>query len=350
MPARNDWNRVRFRLPSHIPSMVSAEERRYLYWLGSVRWQGFGHIVEVGPWLGGSTWCLAAGMQAAASVESVESSRQLHVFDNFVWRDFMNGRGGPDLADGASFEEHFKKNLAPHAERMVVHAAWLPDDEEAPGDAELGAIREEIPTDAERVAWPGSSEPVEILFVDGAKSWQGMIALLTAFADALVPERSLLVFQDYKYWGAYWVAAVVELLADCVTLEHQLRENSVAFRLTDRLDSARVRRLSRFEHVDAERCRDLIEQAGRRLREHGDPLAELVVGLTQLRMYVHKNDAAAAVRAFHRIEASWPLLGCGANLEAARTWLRGATGHALPPVARSRARAVLDRLLRSLRR
>ncbi len=196
MPAGSDWNRVRFRLPPHIPTMISAEERRYLYWLASEHWQGQGHIVEMGPWLGGSTFCLAAGMQAAGS----DSSRKLHVFDNFVWREFMNGRGGPELADGACFQEHFQQNLQPHSERVVVHQAWLPD--EPAGDAELAAIREEVPKGADLVSWP-TGEPVEILFVDGAKSWQGMTTLLTTFAEALIPERSLLVFQDYRYWGEY---------------------------------------------------------------------------------------------------------------------------------------------------
>jgi hypothetical protein len=59
LPASKDWNGIRFRLPPTIPSMISAEERRYLYWLASENWKCEGHIVEVEPWLGGSTYCLA---------------------------------------------------------------------------------------------------------------------------------------------------------------------------------------------------------------------------------------------------------------------------------------------------
>ena len=124
----------------------------------------------------------------------------------------------------------------------------------------------------------------------------------------------------------------------------------MTFRVTGAIDKAAIDRLPHFPDLDAGRCLKLIGQAGRRLRDHGDRLGELIVALTQLRMFVHKQDTAAAVEAFARIESGWPLLGCGANLEAARAWLRGASGDPLPPTARSRARRIIDRLLKPLRR
>ena len=95
LPASKDWNRIRFHLPPTIPAMISAEERRYLYWLASENWKCEGHIVEVGPWLGGSTYCLAEGMRD----NSVEGTHKLHVFDNFVWREFMRGRTEDNFED-----------------------------------------------------------------------------------------------------------------------------------------------------------------------------------------------------------------------------------------------------------
>ena len=65
--------------------MVTREECRYLHWLTSSHWRGEGHVVEMGPWLGGSTISLAMGM--------IDNPRRdgwkLHVYDNFVWREFM---------------------------------------------------------------------------------------------------------------------------------------------------------------------------------------------------------------------------------------------------------------------
>ncbi len=146
------------------------------------------------------------------------------------------------------------------------------------------------------------------------------------------------------------MVAVVELLADCLSLEHRLGGSTVAFKVTNHIDRTRTDRLPLFRDLDSGRCGDLIQHAARRLRDSGDPLGELILGLTQLRMQVHKEEPAQAIQTFRSIESRWPLLGCGANLEAARAWLRGATGDDVPPTARSRARRVLDRLLRSLRR
>jgi hypothetical protein len=326
--------------------MISPEEQRYLFWLTRTHWKDVGHVVEMGPWLGGSSYCLLEGMQAAGAAST--SPHKLHVFDNFVWREFMGGRGGPELDDGASFESHFRRTLAPHAARLAVHNAWLPDDE-AHDDPELEAIREPIPPDAELVTWC-ADDPVEILFVDGAKSWRGMTALLTTFVDALIPDRSLLVFQDYKYWGEYWVATLVELLSDTLTFQHQTRENTVTFRVGEGLDRARIESLPRFEDCEADELCRLLEQAGRRIGGHGSATDRLIVELTKIRMLIHKNDRSGAIEAFRDIESRWPLLGNGFNLEAARSWLQRTSGTTLAPAMRSKTRAATDRILRPLRR
>jgi len=335
------WNRKRSKLPAHIPTMISSEEQRYLYWLTRTHWQDVGHVVEMGPWLGGSSYCLLEGMQGG-------NSHGLHVFDNFVWREFMGGRGGPELADGESFESHFRMNLAPHADRLTVHNAWLPD-EEAHDDPELAAIREPIPADAKMVAWQ-ADEPVEILFVDGAKSWRGLTTLLATFVDALIPDRSLLVFQDYKYWGEYWVAAITEMLSDTLTFEHQTRENTVTFRVREGFDRARIESLRSSEECAADELGQLLESAGRRIGGHGSATDQMIVELTKVRMLIHKNDRQRAVETFRDIESRWPLLGNGYNLEAARRWLQRTSGAALVPAVRSKTRAATDRILKPLRR
>ena len=92
------WIDVPFALPSAIPTMISDEERRYLYWLAARVWSGSGDIVEIGPWLGGSTYCLAAGMCDSGH----RVAGRLKVFDNFIWRDFMADRAPLELRPGDS--------------------------------------------------------------------------------------------------------------------------------------------------------------------------------------------------------------------------------------------------------
>jgi len=59
------WQRSVLPPLPRVPTMLTPEERLYLHWLGAVVWSGRGCVVEIGPWLGGSTVCLAAGMRAS---------------------------------------------------------------------------------------------------------------------------------------------------------------------------------------------------------------------------------------------------------------------------------------------
>ena len=87
---------------------------------------------------------------------------------------------------------------------------------------------------------PGEG-PIEILFIDGAKSWRGMSHLLRIVRERIVPGTTLLVCQDYKYWGTYWVPMMMSRLREYVEPVHNvLGATTVAFRLAAR-DSARGR-------------------------------------------------------------------------------------------------------------
>jgi hypothetical protein len=193
------WKWVRFPYPREIPTMLQPEETQYLYWLGASVWMSDGIVLEIGPWLGGSTVCLAAGMHASGR----PAEGRLHAVDNFLWREFMAARAALPLVAGESFEPHFLKNLDTYRDIVVSHAATLPD-ETIEGDHEATAKR----AAGEKAVPPfdvaPGTEPIEILFIDGAKSWRGMAHLLRIVREPRAG-KTLLVCQDYKYWGTYWV-------------------------------------------------------------------------------------------------------------------------------------------------
>lgn len=325
------WHRHRFDYPQRIPTMISKEECRYLHWLGSNVWTGRGHIVEMGPWLGGSTVCLAAGMKASAC----ESDHKLHTFDSFVWADFMSRFSPLPLAAGESFEPNFRENIEPWSDRIEVHRARLPD--EAMEHDHLAAVtRTGVESSLPVVTWD-RNEPVEILFVDGAKSWTGMRKLLRTFCGSL-DTGSLLVLQDYKYWGAYWVAVTIEFLSDHVELVHNLESSTVTFRLTRPIGEDVVDRLPEWDQLEAQDCVGLLDRAAARLHADGDPDGELVLELCKARMWAHKREPDAALRQFQRVEEMWPLLRPDGNLRMARRWFRGETNMALRPTRKSQVR------------
>jgi hypothetical protein len=327
------WRSAPLGYPAHIPTMISVEERQYLWWLAASLWRDRGEIVEMGPWLGGSTACLAEGIRARA----VPTTHRLHTVDNFVWRSFMSDRADLDLAPGDSFEEAFRTNVAPYRDVIVLQRSWLPDDV-IPGDAWADDVRGDG-THGELFRWHGG--PIEIVFVDGAKSWSGLAHLLRELAPAL-SDDSLLVFQDYKYWGSYWVAMMSELLADALELVHVLPENTVAFRVTGALPVGRIASLP-----DARAGTGLLERAARRLGDHGDDVGACVVRLATVRFLAHCNDVDGAEAFLRRVSRERAASGAHRQVVAARDWLQAFSGR---PVRVRRERAGATRLRPLLRR
>ena len=119
--------------------MISDEEKRFLVWLTAQRWTGRGHVVEMGPWLGGSTACLATGMRA----NPARADWKLHVYDMFVWREYMEERHSLPIQVGESFEPFFVENLREHADLLHIHNASLTD-EVVERDTLAQAVREAV--------------------------------------------------------------------------------------------------------------------------------------------------------------------------------------------------------------
>jgi hypothetical protein len=170
-----------------VPGMLWYQERRMLYYLARHDFAGAGVIADLGTYLGSSTMCFAAGLRDRSVDQPV-----LHTFDLFKLGDFgaeireFPGEPPADLRTRGVFEE----NLRDYLDLIVVHE---------------GDILAE--------SW--DDEPIELLFVDIAKSHKVLDHLLLTFFPALLPGRSLIVMQDYL-WGTSgpWHHIVMEKLSD----------------------------------------------------------------------------------------------------------------------------------------
>jgi Methyltransferase domain len=326
--ADRPWLAGSFRYPEQIPTMISREERQYLWWLAATVWRDAGHIVEMGPWLGGSTACLAEGIRARAAAPT----HRLFSVDNFVWRRFMSDRADLALEPGESFEEEFRKNIAPYGSLVAPQCAWLPD-EVVPGDRWAEDVRGDG-TRGDLFRWQDG--PVEIAFVDGAKSWTGLTHFLAELAPSLTA-NSLLVFQDYKYWGSYWVPMMCELLIEATELVQILPENTVTFRLTA---PVAIERIGPLPNVDT--GVGLLEQAAWRLDDHGDPLGATIVRLSAVRFLAHSGEIDASVRSLRHVSRGRGAALASAQILAVRDWLESFTGRSIsvrvPRPGRTRAR------------
>lgn len=169
-----------------MPSMLTREERQYLTWLGAEQVEGWGAVIDLGAWLGSSSAALAEGLRRAGRQVTV------HAFDRFVWEveaGHMATTSGTRLESGADFLPMFLHEVGEYASGITPHRADLLD-----------------------YHWTGG--PIEVLFVDAAKSWELVNAILRGFAHALVPGKSRVVLQDYRLHEAYWLPLIFESRPD----------------------------------------------------------------------------------------------------------------------------------------
>jgi hypothetical protein len=174
---------------THLPSMLTLEERALLHQLGMQLSPG-SLIVDAGCFLGGSTASLALG----ASRVLPEAAPVVHSYDLFLvdhsastnYGDLIEGRPlGADLLP--VFEHVVGPDLLPYVE---VHKGDLLD-----------------------ARWDAGA-PIEVLFVDVAKTWGLNDHVMREFFPSLVPGRSIVVQQDYVHEWLPWIHIAMELLAD----------------------------------------------------------------------------------------------------------------------------------------
>jgi hypothetical protein len=335
------WRLVKFEYPP-IPTMIGREERSYLHWLGKEQWSGAGCVVEIGPWLGGSTVSLATGMIASGH----PTEGKLRVFDNFIWREFMKHRADLPLAVGDSFEPFFLENVAPWVMTIRSTACALPD-ELVQGDDYVANFRGEEKSDLPVFSWD-AREPVEILFLDGAKSWRGLRWLLLEVHASLLPGKTLLVCQDFKDWVSYWVPAILVRLREHLEPVHNvLHGDTVAFRLRSPLPREVLAALEDDVALvpTGSGLADLDRAAGW-LIEDGDRRGALAVELSEVSFLAHQGRLAEAVRRFEELRERWPVREGRLKLDRAREYLEERAGKELPEPAPSGPLGYLKRMVR----
>jgi hypothetical protein len=164
-----------------IPNMLEIDAMRYYVWLGRTL-NPAGAVIEIGPWMGGSTACLAAGLRKNFRL----GGRKLHVFDSFIWRDWMAQFASDPLLptryhDGDDFFEAFLINCAPFHDLLEITRCELISD----GEQSLLTPPQ----------WDHG--PIGALVVDHSDHYGANAAVWTVFAPFFIPNRTIIVFNQY---------------------------------------------------------------------------------------------------------------------------------------------------------
>jgi len=209
---------------SYALGMLGLEERKLLYELVRNTYTGEGAVVELGAFCGASTCCLAAGLRDNPRA----IGHRVHSYDCFIANEpylveFIRTQFGEALELGQSFAATFRRATAEFADVIEIHAGDLLDQ-----------------------TWP-SGAPIEILFVDVAKTLALSGKVLTEFFAHLIPGQSLVIHQDFYHPTAFYLPVVMDFLRDHFTIIETGRDWSVVFRLESAIPQEKLQIASLYK-------------------------------------------------------------------------------------------------------
>lgn len=222
--AQPPWHGRRLAASDLVPTMLTRRELDYLHWLaGEMR--GFGRVVELGSFLGGSTAAIVKGLRDSGGVD-----RPVLVYDAFVAPDESAFAAAPELAGfglepGRSFRPFFDRLHTSRAGDIVIREGFLPAGEP---DASI---------------YP-ESEPIGLLFVDIAKMWGVHLTVQVVFGRRVAPGGTL-VQQDFGDFRVPWLVIHMWRLRELFTPVHRVGATS-----TFAFERSRVDAVDAFGELD----------------------------------------------------------------------------------------------------
>jgi hypothetical protein len=205
-------------LINSIHSETTLGERIFLYNFMKHVWSGSDAVLEIGPFLGGTTRCLGAGMAA----NQFAKDRRLYTVDRFsrygnpgtLIRDAATlvdtfADGDPEIHDeirSGGWRKLFERVhcSAAYGGFLHIRQAGLPDRPGAGVSPMLVNIAREV-------------GEIGVLFVDGCKSWYGTKVFMQTFIDNL-KRGSYIILQDYGRYTCFWLTSFIHHYEDCFTL------------------------------------------------------------------------------------------------------------------------------------
>jgi len=222
--------------------MVGPKERACYYWLARNWLSGRGAVVDAGSFLGASTFCFAAGAEAAGYVE-FNGRPAIHAYDYFkVVDEYVGEAISHDFRSvkaGDSYFDIFLSQTARYRDLIEPHS----------GDF-LGET------------WHG--DPIEILFIDIAKTEALNAHAVAEFFPSLIPGRSVLVHQDYFHCWHPYIHIGMEFFADEFELiDEHVPHQSRIWRLAKALPAEKIARMAAYDLTKEERVGLLNRQIGK---------------------------------------------------------------------------------------
>ena len=157
------------------------------------------------------------------------------------------------------------------------------------------------PGDLQQLGWSG--QPIEILLVDAMKSWQLAESIVETFFRPLLPQKSVLIHQDFKHHYCPWIHLIQYKLKDYFILEQDIpNSDSVVFRLKKQIDCD-LRWLKNLRSLDDQEVSDAFEYAMTLVSEKSEGVAAAYI-----MYYIHLNMIDKAKCIFNKfVQEGFPV-------------------------------------------
>lgn len=287
-----------------IPSETTPGERALLFDYFQHRWSGDGTVVEIGPFLGGTTRAMAWGMSCNPRLAP---GAALHTFDRFdeyysaeqlrqtieplVRSGVFTQAYADDLCRVANFERLFQAIHSPHdyARLVHLHNSPLPDLPcEIDGSNSLNVLN--------------TAGELTAVFIDGCKSWASTHYAMKFLLPRLRPGTPV-IFQDFGWYTCFWITSVVHALRDF--LEWDINADATyVFHLKRPITENDV--VKRFARTPLEMGETFFRKASAALFERSqrqqDLRGELIAQLHHVAALITINRRGAAADILKRLE------------------------------------------------
>jgi hypothetical protein len=168
--------------------MICDDEKLFLHWIARDYFAGQGQIVDMGALAGASTYSLASGLALNPRID--QSRRWIHSYD--FWRFLPNFDiffPGQTFSRRQDIFPAFQRNLGDKMRYVNPHQ---------------GNIR--------KYRWDGG--PIEILFIDAAKTVDVWWHIWREYFPHAIPGRTLVLHQDYICESCHWLAMTMTRFSD----------------------------------------------------------------------------------------------------------------------------------------
>ena len=239
---------------SVIPSQTSIHERMFLYFFAKEMVKS-GNILELGPFLGGTTRAMARGIADSARAEGRLFT--IDKFDDYLEASTFRRLGVPINAEVGESERvpfrrifevlHQNESYYPLLEILCLKIADLPSES----------------TDYSFLDTCGKFGGV---FIDGCKSWYSVKDFMANVTLACSPGAYFL-FQDYGRYTCFWIPVFMELFTDHFSFVGSV-EATYVFRMEKEL--ARETIEQRYMDHPKDMDRSVIEALFDRICERAD--------------------------------------------------------------------------------